>query len=163
MLKAFRKLISQTPDLNEVQQNVFDTVKEIQETNLVQVYNFDAIEAIENNIYVPIGTPIVLSEGNYILEFGGLGLVSVSSAPTYANVSLAVYEIQSPSSYLNMDSVTGLVLSATNSYRGETYDCIEYNTAGSKIQLAGRVQVSGGTVTDRNIFRPFLKIQRRSI
>ena len=163
MIKSFKKLISDTPDLNDVQQNVFDTIKEIQSIEMIQQYNFDAALAIADNSWVQLGDIVSVSEGNYSIDFGALGRVNFSSAPTYTNMSVRIVNLNDLNIALNSVNSSPLVLNSTGNNRGNYFDSISFNTSGARLVLQGQVEASGGTVTDRNIYRPFLKIQRRSI
>lgn len=162
MLQSFKKLLTSDPILNDVQQNVFDTVTEIQKTSFVELTKFSAVDGISNNSWTQIGDVMTLSEGEYALEVGATFDVRYSSLPTYTNGALRVLKASSLENLTDALAVA-VPIAATGFLRAFTCENIIIKTPGIKLILQANIDCSGGTVSSRNVRNAYFKVQRRFV
>lgn len=159
MLRNFKKLITSDPQLVEVQQNVYETVTDLQATRFVEEYEFEDRDGIANNTEVALGL-IQLPEGEYILQ-------------VQANVNVVVSSPTFVSCYLSLNNVTENVLIGsrhqigvgrvgTNDYQSVYAKMEAVVSKPTNVQVLGLINVSGGTVTSRNIRDVRLRAFRRT-
>lgn len=158
MLSSFKKIISKTPDLNEVQQNVFDTVQSLQSTNLFTRFDFNNANSISNNVLTSLGV-FKLDPGEYSIFVQATVFVPSSSFPTSIRASLNIQKVNT-----SVDLFEDVEIGVNQAVGRSFYQRMELLTSnGDSFQLNGRINAAGGTVTSRNLqnisitaFRRFL-------
>lgn len=164
MLKSFKKLISKdNPELNEVQQNIFDTVTELQQTSVCKYVMYDDKLAIASAVDTVLGEPFYLEEGNYVIQYGGILVISYSSQPSPRQGYLFLNRLSNPSELLTPKRYIGLPDMSGVLRRGPFIETIEFNSKGESLQLFANILTTGGTVDSRDVFNPYICAWRKSL
>jgi hypothetical protein len=156
MLQSFRKLISKTPDLNEVQQNVFDTVQGLQGTDLFTRFEFENKTGLSDNVFTSLGN-FKLEPGNYLIEVESGAQVAFSGAPTLATAALTLRYVNSSEDLFPLFS-DGI----NQAFCQKIYKrSVQLTVTNTTIEFFGKIDVNGGTVTSRNLLFPSVTAFRR--
>lgn len=155
MLQSFRKLISKTPDLNEVQQNVFDTVQSLQTTPLWSRFQFETKDGLADNVEVSLGT-FQLDPGEYSLFIQSGIQCTFPSVPSSIRGFLMLEEVSSGQEVVDSFSIGVDV----NIGRGIYLREFLLSTKGQTYELIGKI-ATNGTITSRNLVNPSVTAFRR--
>ena len=163
MIKSFKKLISETKDLNDVQQNVFDTVTEIQSANRYEFFSFDDSLLLSSNVDTAIGAPFFLAEGEYCIEYGGILVISYTSEPSTRQGFIYLNRLSNTSEQLITARYVGLADMGSTLRRSPFQESINFKSKGERLQLYANILTTGGTVSSRDVFNPYVKAIRKVI
>lgn len=158
MIQSFKKLITTDPILNDVQQNVFDTVTEIQKTSLFTRFEFDDVSGITNNSEITLGI-FKLEAGEYLIQLEAGFNVEWSVGPTNIQAYLKPYNAGTSSAVYD-PFVIGVSTSLGQTWFNQSF---VFKTNGSSVQLKGLINVTGGTITSRDIQSISVTAMRRFI
>lgn len=160
MLKSFRKLVTNDSNLNSVQDNVFDTVTELQNTELVTETIFEDRTGVADNTEVNLGI-VQIPESEVLVYVQAELKVTVSGAPNWASGYIALSNI-SDGVLLGSRFRVPLQQVSSSEWHGVFQKGDILNAKPTNLQVLGLIEVDGGTVTSRDILNVKLRTFRRS-
>lgn len=160
MLESFNKIQSSTPDLNDVQENVFNTVRQLQSLPLIENYSFEdrvVPNATETNLGI-----IQVPRGEFVLHIDAVAQVRFSGLPTFAAAYIMLKNVSKNEDINEIASVNlGRISSTLLQDRFVTQ--IPFTSNNSNVQALGWINVSGGTVIERRFIQVNLFAHRRTL
>lgn len=160
ILKSFQKVQTQSPELNEVQDNVFDVVTEIQNRPLILNYEFDDQTGLANDTFSLLGT-FRLPDGEYLVTLQadfvgraasggvtgscGFELRTVNGTTIHGANNVGIPRVDPTLSQTRL--VTSAIVTSLN----------------NSLNLFGKVDINVGTATSRDVLNIQVFAQRRNL
>lgn len=162
MLSLFKKVITKVSELNEVQQNVFDTIQEIKSIDFCNLISVGSATGLASGTETTVGDPFVIANGDYVAEVEAYFNVTFSGVPTQIQYDVNLYYFNDQATPITTQS--GVLVDPSGSQSSfYVRKSALVNSVGNKFIVRATITTTGGTVTSRDVPEVQVKTFRRFI
>lgn len=162
-MTSFRRIFTKENSETTIQDNVSDQFELLETRTQSYMIFLGQRENIANNTTVDIGEPFSLPAGTYIFQASAKANFGYTVAPTGALALIDVVGVDGAQLTTIPARTAGIAAESGSQFGSYIIRRFQADIPKLRLKLTGRINVNGGTITQRNFYDAFVEVRRVKI